>query len=400
MTALHSRQMTFFWSVIVLVASAGKLKCFQISLLVLETESTIFSNSVDILHWDHTWTNGHTLGVILINYCHDTYRLCHVIISHIQCVVIIVASLAISCFHSPHLHCLDPCSFLQQWVFYHQTCWPCKSSPYVLCGYEWWMHGFNHTLSMRSHPLSGRSCGYGQGVPGHLWGEGEHRFCIFVIGMNSILRFSRASCSGPLCWDSPGFFFSFLLYFFLCSRLRSFHIGLFQYCFHTIEYGQAHSLEQLMKPVVVQATNAGQVGHVALQQTQITGHMVIKMLEVSRFWPESDQNVVGALTLIGMASTKHISTEAQKASIFCICNVFQSLFLLELVYSQTMQILTLLSKINCTAQSHSKYHMHKLFNQRELHILFVLKVFRMGSLPAKNGSLLGQWMVVELGVVE
>ena len=66
---------------------------------------------------------GHTLGVILINYCHDTYRLCHVIISHIQCVMIIVASLAISCFHSPHLHCLDPFSFLQQWVFYHQTCY-------------------------------------------------------------------------------------------------------------------------------------------------------------------------------------------------------------------------------------------------------------------------------------
>jgi len=39
---------------------------------------------------------------------------------------------------------------------------------------------------------------------------------------------------------------------------------------------------------------------------QITGHMVIKTLEVSRFWPEGGQNVVGALTLIGMASTKHI----------------------------------------------------------------------------------------------
>jgi len=66
-----------------------------------------------------------------------------------------------------------------------------------------------------------------------------------------------------------------------------------------------------MKPVVVQATNAAHVGHVALQQTQITGYMVIKTLEVSRFWPEGGQNVVGALTLIGMASTKHISTESK-----------------------------------------------------------------------------------------
>jgi len=95
--------------------------------------------------------------------------------------------------------------------------------------------------------------------------------------------FAGISVLAP-CVEIPlACFFLSALLFSLFKTLGSFHIGLFQYCFNTIEYGQDQSLEQLMKPVVVQATNAAHVGHVALQQTQITGYMVIKTLEVSRF---------------------------------------------------------------------------------------------------------------------
>ena len=47
-TARQSRQMVFFWSVIVPVSSAGKPKCFQIALFVLKLGFTIWSNSFTV----------------------------------------------------------------------------------------------------------------------------------------------------------------------------------------------------------------------------------------------------------------------------------------------------------------------------------------------------------------
>ena len=47
-TARQSRQMVFFWSVIVPVSSAGKPKCFQIALFVLKLGFAIWSNSFTV----------------------------------------------------------------------------------------------------------------------------------------------------------------------------------------------------------------------------------------------------------------------------------------------------------------------------------------------------------------
>ena len=85
---------------------------------------------------------------------------------------------------------------------------------------------------------------------------------IFGGGGSQILHFCYRYAqhfeifAGILFWP-PVLRFHWLLFFFFSALL-------FQYCFNTIEYGQTHSLEQLMKPVVVQATNAAHVGHVAL----------------------------------------------------------------------------------------------------------------------------------------
>ena len=47
-TARQSRQMVFFWSVIVPVSSAGKPKCLQIALFVLKLSFTIWLNSFTV----------------------------------------------------------------------------------------------------------------------------------------------------------------------------------------------------------------------------------------------------------------------------------------------------------------------------------------------------------------
>jgi len=57
-TARQSRQVVFFWSVIVPVSSAGKPKCFQIALFVSKLGFTIWSNSFRVNISVYTQTEG------------------------------------------------------------------------------------------------------------------------------------------------------------------------------------------------------------------------------------------------------------------------------------------------------------------------------------------------------
>ena len=68
--------------------------------------------------------------------------------------------------------------------------------------------------------------------------------------------------------------------------------------------GQTHTLKQVRNPVVAQTANTIHISHVALQQTQISGHVVMQASDLPTLKPEMGQNIVRGFTKISVASTE------------------------------------------------------------------------------------------------
>ena len=59
------------------------------------------------------------------------------------------------------------------------------------------------------------------------------------------------------------------------------------------------------QPVVAHAANTIYVSHVALQQTDVSGHMLMQASDLRMLRPEADQNTMRGHILISVTSAKH-----------------------------------------------------------------------------------------------
>lgn len=91
----------------------------------------------------------------------------------------------------------------------------------------------------------------------------------------------------------------------MLKHLKPFDIGLLEHCFHTVKQLQTHSLKQIRQPVVAHAANTIHVSHVALQQIEVSGHVVMQVSDLRMFRPEADQNIMRGLILISVTCAKH-----------------------------------------------------------------------------------------------
>ena len=57
--------------------------------------------------------------------------------------------------------------------------------------------------------------------------------------------------------------------------------------------------------MVAHATNTIHVSHVALQLTEVSGHVVMQASDLRMLRPEADQNILRGLILISVTSAKH-----------------------------------------------------------------------------------------------
>ena len=57
--------------------------------------------------------------------------------------------------------------------------------------------------------------------------------------------------------------------------------------------------------MVAHTANMIHVSHVALQQTKVSGHVVMEASNLRMLRPKADKNIVRGLILISVASTKH-----------------------------------------------------------------------------------------------
>ena len=106
----------------------------------------------------------------------------------------------------------------------------------------------------------------------------------------------------------------------MLKHLKPLGIGLFEHCFHTVKQWQTHSLKQIRQPVVAHTMNTIHVSHVALQQTKVSGHMVMEASDLRMLTPEADQNIVKGLILSSVVSTKYTVND-----IMCLLNLFLTL---------------------------------------------------------------------------
>ena len=83
---------------------------------------------------------------------------------------------------------------------------------------------------------------------------------------------------------------------------------------------QTHPLKQIRQPVVAHIMNTIHVSHVALQQTKVSGHMVMEASDLRMLRPEADQNIVKGLILSSVASTKYTVND-----IMCLLHPFLTL---------------------------------------------------------------------------
>ena len=146
---------------------------------------------------------------------------------------------------------------------------------------------FDHTLGIRSHPLSGRSSGCGQGVPRQLWGGLTDRFCIsIVIGMHNLLRFSPLF-AGILFWP-PVLRFPLASLFLLCFAFFPFKTQIFSHWpvsvllpHHRVQAGPF--AEAALRASGIYYHEYWSCRSCCFAQTQTNGHVVMKMLDVPRF---------------------------------------------------------------------------------------------------------------------
>ena len=77
------------------------------------------------------------------------------------------------------------------------------------------------------------------------------------------------------------------------------------------------------RPSLVDTVNTIHVSHVALQQTKVSGHVVMEASHLKMLRPEADKNIVRGLVLISVASTKHRVND-----IMCLLRPFLTLNLI------------------------------------------------------------------------